>query len=71
MPKFVRVRALNTRHEFDVPEGDPRIRKGRLTPIKSDRYPPVDRPRRAKHYIPRKQQQTAVAVETPEEPTDG
>lgn len=69
MPKFVRVKDPDTKHEFDVPEADPRIKAGRLERIKSDRYPPVDRPRRAKHYLP--PMKAAVAVETEEEPTDG
>lgn len=46
--KFVRVKDLETRHEFDVPEGDWRIEAGLLALVKADRYPPVDRPRRSK-----------------------
>ncbi|TDE02835.1 hypothetical protein [Jiangella asiatica] len=69
MPRYVRVKSPTTKHEFDVPETDPRLKRGLLTRIKDDRYPPVDRPRRAKHFIPRKQ--AAVAVEIPKEPTDG
>lgn len=65
---FVRVKDPATGHEFDVPENDWRLRDGLFTRVKTDRYPPVDRPRRAKYSIPRKKQ-TAVAVE--KEPTDG
>jgi hypothetical protein len=50
--KFIRVRDLGTKHEFDVPSTDRRIAAGLLRPIKSDRYPPADRPRRAKHHNP-------------------
>lgn len=48
---FVRVRDKNTKHEFDVPEDDWRIAAGLFDPIKSDRFPPVDRPREPKHHI--------------------
>jgi hypothetical protein len=64
MPKFVRVKDTTTKHQFDVPENDWRIAAGHLELIKADRYPSVDRPRRAKHHIPRK---TAEPVE----PTEG
>jgi hypothetical protein len=47
---FIRVRDKTTKHEFDVPEDDWRIAEDIFTPIKSDRYPPVDRPREPKHY---------------------
>lgn len=66
---FVRVKDPSTGHEFDVPETDWRLKQSRFTRVKQDRYPPVDRPRRAKHHIPRKK--AAVAVESPKEPTDG
>jgi len=53
MPKtrFIRVKDPATRHEFDVPERDWRIKKGLLVPIKADRYPPADRPRAAKPFV--------------------
>lgn len=51
---FVRVRDKETRHEFDVPEGDWRIAADIFVPIKSDRFPPVDRVRSPKHFTPTK-----------------
>lgn len=53
MPKtrFIRVKDVGTKHEFDVPAGDWRIKKGLLVPVKSDRFPPADRPRPAKPFI--------------------
>lgn len=53
-PVFVRVRDKSTKHEFDVPSDDWRIAAELFTPIKSDRFPPVDRPRAPKHYTPTK-----------------
>lgn len=46
---FVRVKDKSTRHQFDVPESDPRIGDG-FELIKSDRFPPVDRPRITKYF---------------------
>jgi len=48
---FIRVRDKDTRHEFDVPESDWRIRAGLFEPVKSDRYPAVVLPRKPKHHI--------------------
>jgi hypothetical protein len=52
--KFVRVRDKTTKHELDVPETDWRIDAGLFDPIKSDRFPPVDRPRAPKHHTTNK-----------------
>ena len=38
MPYFVRVKDKSTKHQFDVPETDPRIGKT-FTLVNSDRYP--------------------------------
>lgn len=46
---FVRVKDKSTRHQFDVPESDPRIGDG-FELIKSDRFPPVVRPRITKYF---------------------
>lgn len=46
---FVRVKDKSTRHEFDVPETDPRIGDG-FELVKGDRFPPVDRPRITRHF---------------------
>lgn len=48
---FVRVRDKETRHEFDVHESDPRIKKGILELVKSKKYPPVDKARRTKYFV--------------------
>lgn len=48
---FIRVKDKDSGHEFDVPEQDWRVAEGILAPVKSDRYPPVDRPRLPKHNI--------------------
>jgi hypothetical protein len=48
---FVRVKDKDSGHEFDVPETDWRIGEGIFTPVKGDRYPAVDRPRKPKHNI--------------------
>ncbi|AYN55794.1 hypothetical protein PP635_gp14 [Arthrobacter phage Auxilium] len=51
---FIRVKDKTTKHEFDVSEDDWRIAEDIFTPIKSDRFPPVDRPREPKFYTPTK-----------------
>ncbi|AEI11816.1 hypothetical protein [Cellulomonas gilvus] len=50
MTTYVRVKDLETRHEFDVPEGDKRIGVS-LELVKSKRYPPSPWQRPAKHHI--------------------
>ncbi|MDM8084746.1 hypothetical protein QUV83_08225 [Cellulomonas cellasea] len=52
MPRrmFVRVRDVDTRHEFDVYEDDPRIGTA-FERVKSDRYPPAFMERRPKHHL--------------------
>jgi hypothetical protein len=65
---FVWVKDSSTGHEFDVPDNDWRIKAGIFIRVKEDRYPPVERPRRAKFHIPKK---AAVAVESMKEPTNG
>jgi hypothetical protein len=70
---FVRVRDRDTKHEFDVPEGDKRIGVS-MDLIKGDRFPPVLRPRRPKHHIKlagRPASREPVApIEAPEEAAD-
>lgn len=51
---LIRVKDKTTKHEFDVAEDDWRIEEGIFEPIKSDRFPPVDRPREPKHHTPNK-----------------
>lgn len=48
---FVRVRDVVTKHEFDAPEGDSRIKSGAFELIKSKEYPPTDKVRRPKHFV--------------------
>ena len=51
MPRmFVRVRDNTTKHQFDVPEGDPRIGVS-LTLLDDKRFPPSRFVRRPKHRI--------------------
>lgn len=69
--KFVRVKDTDTKHEFDVPEGDRRIASGAFELIKSDRYPPVDRPRRAKFHVQVQAKRSAGSAESPKENTNG
>lgn len=49
--QFIRVRDPETRHEFDVPETDKRLTSGLYERVKSAKYPPVSRPRPAKHFV--------------------
>jgi hypothetical protein len=58
---FIRVKDKETKHEFDVVESDWRIAEGIFDPIKSDRFPPVDRPRAPKHYTPNKNTKEVTA----------
>jgi hypothetical protein len=48
---YVRVRDPETRHEFDVPEDSPLLRRELVIPVKSKRYPPSRIQRPAKHHI--------------------
>jgi hypothetical protein len=45
---FVRVRDVDTGHQFDVPAGDKRV-GGCLKPLNRAAWPPSDHPRRPKH----------------------
>lgn len=49
-PMFVRVRDTGTRHEFDVPESDPRIGEA-YDLLDSERYPPAFTMRPPKYHI--------------------
>lgn len=49
-PMWVRVKDRDTRHEYDVPEGDPRIGKT-VDMVKAKRYPPSPLVRPAKHHV--------------------
>lgn len=46
---YIRVRDTRTRHEFDVPDTDPRIGSV-FQPVRKSIYPPSSLPRPAKHY---------------------
>lgn len=48
---FIRVKDPETKHEFDVPETDPRLRDGRLERVKEKTYPPSSYVRHPKHYV--------------------
>lgn len=75
MPTYIRVRDPETKHEWDEPEGSALIRRGRVTPIKADRYPPVTIPRPPKHYLapkrPGKPTPAGEGTTTKKENTDG
>lgn len=50
MTLFVRVRDNDTKHQFDVPEGDPRIGVS-LTALSRKEWPPSRYVRRPKHHV--------------------
>ncbi|GAA1642528.1 hypothetical protein ACP6NG_09090 [Brevibacterium casei] len=58
MPYFVRVKDTSTKHQFDVPEDDPRIGKA-FELLNDDRYPRARAPRPPKHYVPAKRSSAA------------
>lgn len=62
MPYFVRVKDKSTKHQFDVPETDPRIGKT-FTLVNSDRYPRSRNPRPPKHHVPNVPARLASPVE--------
>lgn len=67
-PKWVRVKDRETHHEFDVPEGDPRIGV-LLDLVKADRYPPAHYPRPPKHHLT--VARSSAARSKPETSVDG
>lgn len=68
---WVRVKDPSTKHEFDVPEGDPRI-GSTLEAVKADLYPPAQYPRPAKHHAPaRSLVKPPASRKTPEPSGDG
>lgn len=73
MTTFVRVRDVELKHEFDVPEQHPFIARGLFVPVKSDRYPPshVARPMKA-HIKPAsaRARQSATSAEAPQVATE-
>lgn len=73
MTVYIRVRDVELKHEFDVPEGHPFIGRGLFVPVKSDRYPPshVARPMKA-HIKPAsaRARQSATSAEAPQVATE-
>lgn len=77
---FVRVKDRDTKHEFDVPEGDKRIGVA-FDLVKSSRFPPSRTQRRPKHHVklagrPASREsatstEAPVEASTPKENTDG
>lgn len=65
---FIRVRDVETRHEFDVPDSDWRIGAGLFEPVKPKLFPPAPRPRPATHFVASKgvAAKPSVAAETKE-----
>ena len=66
--QFIRVRAKETRHEFDVPESDWRIEAGLFEQVKPSTYPPVAYPRPAHNFVASKgvASKPSVAADTKE-----
>ncbi len=50
MTTYIRVKDPTTGHEYDLPEGSALIAKGLVEPVKGDRYPPAEQPRRPKYH---------------------
>lgn len=48
---YVRVKAPDTGHEFDVPEDSILLNRGLVRRVKESFYPPVRYPRRPKHHL--------------------
>jgi hypothetical protein len=72
LPLFVRVKDVDTKHEYDVRETSVLIRDGKVDVVKSDRYPPSPYPRPAKHHVAAKKLAKAPASrQTPEPSGDG
>ena len=73
MTTYIRVRDVETRHEFDVPEGHPFIERGLFVPVKGKQYPPshVARPMKA-HLSPAsvRARQSATSAEAPQVATE-
>lgn len=73
MTTYIRVRDVETKHEFDVPEQHPFITRGLFVPVKSKRYPPshVERPMKA-HLKPAsiRARQSATSTEAPQVATE-
>lgn len=61
-PRFIWVKDPDTRHEFDLPEGHHLIRKGLVTPVKGNRFPPSPIARRPKHHITKSARHPAGSV---------
>jgi hypothetical protein len=72
MPRFVRVKDPQTKHQFDVPEGDPRIGKT-LEALDDKRWPVSDVVRPPLHHIKlagrTASRETATSIEAPEATT--
>ena len=50
MPTFIWVKDPDTKHEFDVLETSPLLRKELVVPVKPVRFPPSPVPRRTKYH---------------------
>jgi len=73
VPTYVRVKDNDTKHEFDVREGDRRIGES-LTLLNRKSYPPSNRQRPPKHHLNLAGQSASREPETapaaPEEATE-
>lgn len=69
---FVRVKDVDTKHEYDVREDSVLIRDKKVELVKSDRYPPSPYPRPAKPHVPTKNvAKPSGSRQTPEPSGDG
>lgn len=48
---WIRVKDPDTKHEFDIRDDHALLTSGRVTPVKSTRYPPAENPRPPKHHL--------------------
>lgn len=48
---YVRVKDLDTKHQFDLPEGHPAIASGAVQLLDSPRWPASDLLRAPKHHV--------------------
>lgn len=73
MTTYIRVKDPETKHEFDLPEGHPLIRRELVKPVKDKRFPPshVERPMKA-YMSPAsvRARQSATSGEAPQVATE-
>lgn len=63
---YVRVKDIDTGHEFDMPANHPHIAKGLVQLVKADKYPPAAVMRRPKHHVKLARRSAREPVTPPE-----